>query len=100
MRRLFLHLALSLLLVSAQQAAIAHITAHAAQQVSHHDPLHDGTKACEKCLGMAHLGDAVGTATQVVLARLALPALPIAAAVATYDSVLHAYHSRAPPEVF
>lgn len=99
MRRLFLHLALSLLLISAQQAAIAHITAHAAQHVSHHEPLHDGTKACEKCLGMAHLGDAVGTAAQVVLARLPLPALPVAAAIATHNSELHAYRSRAPPKV-
>jgi hypothetical protein len=99
MRRIVLHCAVSLLLVFTQQVAIAHVTAHAAQHVSHHDPLHDGDKNCEKCLAMSHLGDAVGGNSRLVLARLCAPRPPVAAVILVRENAFQAYRSRAPPTV-
>jgi hypothetical protein len=95
--RIILRSVLLLLLVLAQQVAVVHLTAHAAQQSSQHGTNHDSSKNCEKCLALAHLGDALGSSAQ--LPRLALvphPA-PVHVDAPERSLTLHAYRSRAPP---
>lgn len=98
MRRLWLHGLLLLLLIFAQQQAVAHQILHAAQHASQQqDPGRDNGKNCDKCLALAHLGDSV-PATQVLFVGVHGPSASLAAAIAPSSrTTFHAYRSRAPP---
>jgi hypothetical protein len=99
MRRLYAQLALALVLVFAQQCAVAHLISHAAQQNSRQDTTHNTAKACAKCLTAAHLGSAVGSTAPLPLAKLRLPAPRAVDIVTARVRFVHAYRSRAPPTI-
>ena len=103
MRRICLQIGLAWLLVFAQQAAFAHLISHTAQQTTQrspaHDTAHNTAKACAKCLVAAQLGSAVGSAVPAVPVYLATLPAPAANLIATRSVILHAYRSRAPPDL-
>lgn len=99
-RRLSLWLLLSLLLVIAQQGAVAHEISHYVDylnQSQQNDKQSPADKLCEKCLAFAQIAGAVHAEPPV----LALPALtydytPVAP-VAVIAAEAPAYRSRGPP---
>jgi len=100
-QRIFSHLAFALFLLLSQQLGIAHAISHfSSDRVSrstHEKPL-PAEMQCSQCLAFAAIGSALNGASATCAAVVPIGWRPIAPPVAKrLPSVLHAYHSRAPP---
>jgi hypothetical protein len=95
-----LKLFLALLFVCAQQQAVLHTLGHTLERIEQKKDVGGIDESfCAKCLAIAHLDHAVGTASiDLQPVRFAPPYSPTARYENARLSLVRHYHSRAPPD--
>ena len=98
-RRSVLHVLFALLLLVAQQLAIAHAIGHVYSDTSARtsDQGEPVAEFCDQCLALAQLGAAAGTVHRFECADGEFGPLPPATQVSFHSPFLAAFSARAPP---